>query len=145
MKLYRQIILLTLTLLVLVSSTGVAVGMHICGGELRDVTLFGAAADCPMEQKQHKELPPCHAPNEKKNDDGSCCEDHQVVVERTDATSEHDTITLSKALDIKFVAAVQAVILQIFAPEAAVQPTYVSYASPPLARDIPVLVQAFLI
>ena len=145
MKLYRQIILLTLTLLVLVSSTGMAVGMHICGGELRDVTLFGAAADCQMEQKQQDKLPPCHAPQEKKTEDGPCCEDHKVVVERTDATSEHDTITFSRSLDIKFLAAVQAVILQLFAPEAAVQPTYANYASPPLARDIPVLVQSFLL
>ena len=145
MKLYRQIILLTLTLLVLVSSTGMAVGMHICGGELRDVTLFGGPADCAMEQKQQNELPPCHAPKEKKADDGTCCEDHQVIVERTDATSEHDTITLSKPLDIKFIAAVQAVILQLFAPEEAIQPAYARYASPPLARDIPVLVQSFLL
>ncbi|GAB3532459.1 hypothetical protein GCM10027443_16360 [Pontibacter brevis] len=145
MKLYRQIILLTLTLLVLVSSTGMAVGMHICGGELRDVTLFGAAADCPMEQKQQKELPPCHSPLEKKADNKTCCEDHKVIVERTDATSEHDTVTLNKALDIKFIAAVQAVVLQLFAPEAAIQPTYARYASPPLARDIPVLVQSFLL
>ena len=41
MKLYRQVILLTLTLLVLVSSTGMAVGLHICGGALRDITFFG--------------------------------------------------------------------------------------------------------
>ncbi|RDV16168.1 hypothetical protein DXT99_05725 [Pontibacter diazotrophicus] len=142
MKLYRQVILLTLTLLVLVSSTGMAVGMHICGGELRDVTLFGTAADCPME-KQQEDLPPCHAA-EKEADD-NCCEDHKVVVERTDATSEHDAITLSKTLDIKFIAAVQTIILQLFAPEAAIQPTYARYASPPLARDIPVLVQSFLL
>ena len=145
MKLYRQIILLTLTLLVLVSSTGMAVGMHLCGGELRDITLFGATADCPMEQKQQKKLPPCHAPQDKETNDGPCCADHQVVVERTDATSEHDTVTLSKSLDIKFIATVQAVILQLFAPEAPIQPTYARYASPPLARDIPVLVQSFLL
>ncbi|WP_162051902.1 HYC_CC_PP family protein [Pontibacter pamirensis] len=145
MKLYRQIIMLTLTLLVLVSSTGMAVGMHICGGELRDVTFFGATADCPMEQKQQKKQPPCHASKDTKANDGTCCEDHQVVVERTDATSEHDAITLIKTLDINFIAAVQAVILQLFAPEALLQPTYAQYASPPLARDIPVLVQSFLL
>ncbi|GAA4438629.1 hypothetical protein GCM10023188_34280 [Pontibacter saemangeumensis] len=143
MKLYRQIILLTLTLLVLVSSTGMAVGMHICGGELRDVTFFGAEADCPME-KPAEELPPCHAPQQDADDD-ACCEDHQVLVERLDVAAKHKAISLHKLHDIKLIAAVQAVILQLFAPEAAFNPTYAFYESPPLARDIPVLVQSFLL
>ena len=138
--------MLTLTLLVLVSSTGMAVGMHICGGVLRDITFFGAEADCPMEQEQQKKVPPCHATEEQQSaDDEDCCQNHEVLVERSDATSEHDTITLSKSLDIKFIAAVKAVILQLFAPEADIKPTYALYESPPLARDIPVLVQSFLL
>ena len=146
MKLYRQVILLTLTLLVLVSSTGMAVGLHICGGALRDITLFGAAADCPMERELQQETPPCHATGDHDEaDDEACCLDHKVLLERSDATSGHDTITLSKTLDIKFIAAVQAVILQLFAPQADIKPTYALYESPPLARDIPVLVQSFLL
>ena len=146
MKFYRQVILLTLTLLVLVSSTGMAVGLHICGGALRDITLFGAAADCPMEQEQQQKTPPCHATGDHDaTDDEACCLDHEVVVERSDATSGHDTITLSKNIDIKFIAAVQAVILKLFAPEADIKPTFALYESPPIARDIPVLVQSFLL
>lgn len=146
MKLYRQVILLTLTLLVLVSSTGMAVGLHICGGALRDITFFGAAADCPMEQEQQQKTPPCHGTSDQDAaDDEACCLDHKVLVERSDATSGHDTITISKTLDIKFIAAVQAVILQFFAPQADIKPTYALYESPSLARDIPVLVQSFLL
>ena len=146
MKLYRQVILLTLTLLVLVSSTGMAVGLHICGGDLRDITLFGAPADCPMELEQQQKTPPCHATGDHDaTDDEDCCLDHKVLVERSDATSGHDTITLSKTLDIKFIAAVQAVVLQLFTLEADIKPTYALYESPPLARDIPVLVQSFLL
>ncbi len=143
MKLYRQIILLTLTLLVLVSSTGISVGMHICGGELRDVSFFGAEADCPMEQQKQK-LPACHAPQQSADDD-ACCQDHKVILERHDAASEHKAITFNKLQDIKFIAAVKAVILQLFAPEADLKPTYALYESPPIARDIPVLVQSFLL
>lgn len=143
MKLYRQIILLTLTLLLLVSSTGVAVGVHVCGGELRDITFFGAKADCPMDKPQ-KKAPACHAPQQNA-DDAACCVDHQVVLERLNATDEHKTVTLNKLQDIKFIAAVKAVILHFFASEVELKPTYALYESPPIARDIPVLVQSFLI
>ncbi|MCC9136070.1 hypothetical protein ACFSKU_16485 [Pontibacter silvestris] len=140
MKLFRQIILLTLTLLVLVSSTGVSVGMHLCGGELRDITFLGKPEECPMAQKQEK-LPPCHSPKQKDN---SCCEDHKLVVERLDVASDTKFINLH-SLDIKFIAAVRVVLVQLFAPEPALKPTYALYSSPPLARDIPVLVQSFLL
>jgi hypothetical protein len=143
MKLYRQFILLTLTLLLLVSSTGMAVGMHICGGELRDITFFGAKADCPMDRPQ-KKAPACHAPRQNADDD-ACCEDHQVVIERLDASDEHKAVTLNKLQDLKFIAAVKAVILQFFTAEVELKPSYALYESPPIARDIPVLVQSFLI
>ncbi|NDK55631.1 HYC_CC_PP family protein [Pontibacter fetidus] len=144
MKLYRQILLLALTLLVFVSSTGISVGMHLCGGELRDISFFGAEADCPMEQQKEK-LPACHkvpASDDKAKD---CCDDHTLVFEHADATADSKALILTKPLDLKFVAAFKAVILQFFAPEADLKPTYALYESPPLARDIPVLVQSFLL
>lgn len=143
MNLYRQIILLTLTLLVLVSSTGMAVGMHICGGELRDITFFGAEAECPMEKPQ-EQVPACHAPQQDASDD-ACCEDHQMIVERLDIAAKHKDISLLKLQDIKFIAVVKAVILQWFSAETDLKPAYALYESPPLARDIPVLVQSFLL
>ncbi|GHA79399.1 HYC_CC_PP family protein [Pontibacter akesuensis] len=146
MKLYRQIILLTLTLLVLVSSTGMAVGMHLCGGELRDVTFFGAAADCPMEQKQQKKLPPCHTPKEDAaTDSENCCEDHQLEVKQLDDASKHKITTLSKLQQLKMAVVLQAVVFNFFAPGTELEPTYAFYESPPLPRDIPVLVQSFLL
>jgi hypothetical protein len=144
MKLYRQLILLALTLLVFVSSTGISVGMHLCGGELQDLSFFGAEADCPMEQQKEK-LPACHkvpASDDKAKD---CCDDHTLVFEHADATSDSKALILSKALDLKFIAAVKVVILQLFALQVDLKPTYALYESPPLARDIPVLVQAFLL
>lgn len=62
MKRYRRILLLTLTLLLLVSSTGISVGLHVCGGEIRDLSFFGQEPSCPMEEKQEA-LPPCHQPS----------------------------------------------------------------------------------
>ncbi len=145
MNLYRQIILLTLTMLVLVSSTGVAVGMHLCGGELRDITLFGAEAECPMQHKKQEAIPPCHAQKDKKASDDTCCKDNKTVLERNDVASDTNIITIHKLQDIKFLAVVNTFILQLFSPEEVVLPMYTLYASPPLARDIPVLTQSFLL
>ncbi|ARS34536.1 HYC_CC_PP family protein [Pontibacter actiniarum] len=145
MKLYRQILLLTLTLLVLVSSTGVAVGMHICGGEVRDVTFFGAKADCPMEQKQQKKLPPCHAAKEQKADNNACCQDHQLQVKELGDAFSHKITTLTQYQQLQLFAVVKAVVLQFYTSQEAEAPRYALYKSPPLARNIPVLVQSFLL
>ena len=144
MKALHRIILLTLTLLVLVSSTGISVAMHLCNGELQDLSFLGTAADCPMEQQKEK-LPACHNLPASDDADSDCCDDHTLVFEYEDATIDINAQFLAKTLDIKFVAAFQAIILQFFASETAPKPTYALYKSPPLARDIPVLVQSFLL
>lgn len=142
MKLYRQIVLLALTLLVFVSSTGISVGMHLCAGELQDIALFGAEADCPMEAEKEK-TPACH--KVPATDDAECCDDHTLVFEHDDAASDSKSLILIKTLDLKFVAAFKAVIVQLFSFEADPKPAYAFYEAPPLARDIPVLVQSFLL
>ena len=144
MKLIRRLLLLVLTFLVLVSSTGISVGMHLCGGELQDLAFFGSEADCPMEQQKTAQ-PACHNVPASDHATDNCCDDHTLVFAHADATPDTKIQLLTKALDLKFVAAFQAVILQLFAPEAALKPAYALYTSPPLARDIPVLVQAFLL
>lgn len=145
MKFFRQIILLTLALLVLVSSTGFSMGVHLCAGELNDLNFYGQATACLMEQKKAEALPPCHAPEKEKSTQNNCCEDHQLVVERLDFASDSKALLLNKALDIKFIAAVKVVILQLFTSEAEPKPAFALYTSPPGVRDIPILVQSFLI
>lgn len=136
--------MLSLALLVLVSSTGFSVGMHFCAGEIRDLSFYGEASECLMEQKREA-LPPCHASVKETAPQGSCCEDHQLVVERLDIATNTKALALSKTLDLKFIAAVKVVILRLFAAQEGVKPAYALYTSPPIARDIPVLVQSFLI
>jgi hypothetical protein len=118
--------------------------MHLCNGELQDLSFLGTAADCPMEQQKEK-LPACHNLPASDDADSDCCDDHTLVFEYEDATIDINAQFLAKTLDIKFVAAFQAIILQFFASETAPKPTYALYKSPPLARDIPVLVQSFLL
>jgi hypothetical protein len=145
MSLYRQIILLTLTLLVLVSSTGMAVGMHLCGGELRDITFFGAEAECPMEQQQNNKKPACHKSPEDSESDNTCCQDNKVVVDRVDVLSHASDITIHKLQDVKFLAIIKSFVINFFSINKQQNPAYAFYESPPLARNIPLLVQSFLL
>ncbi len=137
-------LLLALTLLVFVSSTGFTVGMHLCGGKLSEISLFGATEDCPME-KQQETLPPCHqAPDAGMPLD--CCDDHTFVLANQDMASDTKAQLLAKQLDSKFfAAAVHVILLQVYGLNEGLKPAYALYASPPIARDIPVLVQSFLI
>lgn len=69
MKVIRIISSLCLALLVLISSTSIAVGLHVCKGDIRDVALFQKAQAC----ENHKEVPPCHRPVVP------CCADESIV------------------------------------------------------------------
>lgn len=104
--------------------------MHLCGGKIQDLNFFGKAESCAMEKKQVKA--------------SGCCENQQLVVQRLDAGSD-TKIALHKASDLKFLATIKVVILQLFASGTEFEPAYAFYASPPLARGIPVLVQSFLL
>ena len=146
MKLFRQVILLTLALLLFVSSTGFSVGLHLCAGELNGLSFYGKATECLMEQKKVETLPPCHAPAKEKSTSNNCCEDHQLIVEHFDATTaDSKALLLNKTFDLKFIAAVKVVILQFLAPATEQKPAYALYTSPPVTRDLPVLLQTFLI
>lgn len=144
MKLYRRIILLTLTLLLLVSSTGISVGLHICGDEVQDLTFFGQQASCPMEEAQ-QQSPPCHQTKQSKPDQQDCCQQHQLSVAPLGEADRHQPQALVKAAELKILAAVQVFLQHYLAPAASPAPAYALYTSPPIARDIPVLVQSFLL
>lgn len=146
MKLIRQIILLTLTLLVLVSSTGFAVGKHLCAGELRSISLYGLAKACPMEQPK-QETPPCHdtAHEETPQKDNNCCEDETLLIDALEHTTNAKAAIHNHVPDLKFVAAFSLTLAHLLASEATPVTSYIPYSPPPLARDIPVLVQSFLL
>lgn len=61
--------------LVLVSSTSFMVGIHHCGGHLKNIALFSKAEACEMEQQ----VPACHRINNT-----SCCDDLAVIHDNED-------------------------------------------------------------
>jgi hypothetical protein len=70
MKFLRIISAVLLALLVLVSSSSFMVGIHRCGGHIKNIALFTKAASCQMEQN----LPLCHL-----HVKAACCEDQTII------------------------------------------------------------------
>lgn len=69
MRSFRAIFSVTFALLVFVSSSNFSVGLHHCGGAVRDVAFLEHADGCG-----HQQLPPCHR---KMMQD--CCKDELIV------------------------------------------------------------------
>lgn len=94
MKASRSISAVILGLLVLVSSTSIMVGMHLCMGEIRNVALFAKAGGCEKEQR----LPPCH-----RHTNAQCCEDETVIHETDDmkASVAHYHVTVPAPVNIE--------------------------------------------
>jgi hypothetical protein len=67
-KTLRSILSLLFALLVFMSSTSFMVGIHHCGGEIREVAVLEKADGCG-----HQELPPCHRKLMQ-----NCCKDDVV-------------------------------------------------------------------
>lgn len=75
MKALRSISAALLALLVLVSSTSLMVGMHLCMDEIQNVALFAKADSCEKERS----LPACHRESKER-----CCDDETVINQADD-------------------------------------------------------------
>lgn len=145
MKLARSIIAICLALLIMVVTTGFSISQHFCMGELLYSSILGNP-DCKMEKE---DLPPCHDQDgaaqsadllSKKN----CCEDHNTTVEGQDIP------TVLKAGDnllpsIKFLTAFTYIFFHDYQPPGDKGRLYARYRPPLIQRNIPVLIQSFLI
>lgn len=135
MKVIRSISAVLLAILVLVSSTSFMVGMHICMGEVQNITLFGKADSCQKERA----LPACH-----KHMKPACCEDAVVYHEASDlkASVQHVHIDAPVAVDV-----VHALVpIGEVIPAAEVSRTqYYNYDPPLRSCDLTVEHQVFLI
>lgn len=76
---------ISLIAILLFSSTGLQIGIHKCGGHIKDVALFKPAQPCAHASaaSDQEELPPCHRHLFGDDDNGKgCCEDeyHEVDI-----------------------------------------------------------------
>lgn len=144
MQRFRKISAILLSLLVLLSSTSFTFSMHFCMGQLESIALFSGAESCAMVKQQS----PCAS---EKHDLGcdhdttikGCCEDHTLVIE-----GREDLKVVSKTTLPEFQMA--AVVISTLISYLFLKPTtnyysFQDYSPPLIERDIPVLVQSFLI
>jgi len=139
MKLLRTIISLSLALMVLISSSSFVVNMHFCGGHVQSVSLIEDAAPCPMEVQ----IPPCHKEMVLKK--SGCCEDTRVAFEGKDFSAKIQDFSLLAWQSINWMATLPMIMEVIQVHEALSYYNHTPYKPPMVERDIPVLVQSFLI
>lgn len=145
-----RIISLTLALLMFFTSTGFSIDMHFCGDNLKSVNMLGKAKncyelaktvspkDCLQHQKIKKETTGCSM--DKKD----CCQNRSLNLQ-ADLTLENQSseFTMSQQLQ-DFVIAYLVVLLEDRIVETDT-PSFADYKPPIIPRDIPVLVQSFLL
>jgi hypothetical protein len=141
---FKEISAIMLSALVLLSSTSFTFGMHFCMGQLESIALFSGAEPCEMATQKSpcatdKHDPDCeHQQVTKKG----CCEDQTVVIEGHEDLTQ---VTKVAVPDFQMIAVLYAVVSFLFSAPAVDYYSYNDYSPPLIERDIPVLVQSFLI
>lgn len=143
MKAAKHILTIMLALLMVISSTGLTLAAHICQGELKELAFTKQEQSCCA-----KKLQPPHCADqsaEKEEMPADCCQSVQISAETTEATikSLRFEDLQPDQFNLTFTAAYLVSLLQ---PENKADNTnYTDYPPPPTVRDIPVLVQSFLL
>jgi hypothetical protein len=135
----KPIVSSLLALMVLISSSSFMVNMHFCGGHMQSVSLIADADPCPMEVQ----LPPCHKKMAVKK--SGCCEDKHVVFEGKDFNAQLQDFSALHWPASSFVVSLPLIMEVIQVNEALSFSNHTPYKPPIVERDIPVLVQSFLI
>jgi hypothetical protein len=96
----HKIFAISLAFLLLFSSSGLAMDMHYCKGELKSISFFGTVKSCHLQP----ELPPCHkTQKEEKEHQNECCENQQMVIEKTNFNATNPQLVSFENLTIEFV------------------------------------------
>nr|WP_017730678.1 hypothetical protein [Nafulsella turpanensis] len=126
----------------LFTAAGFSVQAHLCAGEWQDFAFYSQAEECPMKAQL---LPSCHSSEQAAEEPAMpCCENHSYQLEQHDETVGQAAVKIAKP-ELKLIALAYTFILPLLeeAPPAEVIPEV--YQQPPIARDIPVFVQSFLL
>ena len=135
-----RLLALVLSLLVLLSSTGLSVDMHFCKGKLRSLNLIGDAKSCVEKargcKKHDNKVVRKHCPI-------GCCSDKTVEVDAEDQVFHQETQT---ALDEQGAIVVAT---SIYTEKTAILNEYCPspevYKPPKIIRNIYDIIQSFLL
>lgn len=126
-----------LGLVILITSMGFTVSSHICGGKKVKTVLSVGAADvsCGMEKNANN----CAT---KKQMKPNCCQDEfQLIQNDEDFTQQVTDFQFSNDFFIAFLTSYK----ELFYAEDFEYDFFTDHSPPPLIKDIPVLIQSFLI
>ena len=131
-----------MAILILVSTTGLSVHAHSCAGELQDFSFYHKAEGCAME-RQIK--PSCHVIGHEQSVQAEpCCENNAYQLEQHEETVEQASLKSFKP-ELKLVALAYSLVLPLLQDPTVNEIIPEVYQLPPIARDIPVFVQSFLL
>jgi hypothetical protein len=132
MRKFRQILSIAFSALVFISSSSYSVGLHHCGGEVRDVAFLSEADGCG-----HQQLPPCH-----RKLMSNCCSDETVAY-----TGQGFDVNQTSFITTSVNHFIQTVILtEEFITALASSASYYAYYDPPLrSSDHIIINQVFRI
>lgn len=135
----KRFIALSMVILVLISTTGFTMNIHFCGGELQGIAINSGEVDCNMMAEARKAAPcPMHAVQST-----DCCEDQDVTLE---PDSPETFLAKFQMAEIEWQAApTQTWVIPVVIRSDAFLISWTTYRPPPIDRDIPVLVQSFLL
>ncbi len=137
----HKIFALSLAFILLFSSTGMAMDMHYCNGNLKSISLFGTAKSCHTKSN----VPPCHMAQQKAQDQHEgCCENQQVVIEKGQFDATAPQHTALEGISLEFIYAIVAVF--VIPQDIAKKAEYIPHFKPPLPkRNQQAHLQTFLI
>jgi hypothetical protein len=135
----RPIAAIFLAGLVLITSIGVTVNLHLCGGSVQSIALFVKARPCKMEMPKS-----CHGSKTQTKRNG-CCEEESILLKGDETTAELKTVTeLTPSFNLLNV--ILPVLYSLNEVDSfSASPRYAHYKPPLVERDITVFVQSFLI
>lgn len=148
-----RLIALSMAFLMFATTLSFSIDMHYCKGELESIALFGIAESCKVQQEaeqaskdhsthQHKHEHKEDCSNEKKD----CCENHTLHVEADIDDQVQSQDFIQNAQLQQFVAVYVSIFFvnntYTFEEET---PSLAFYKPPLISRDIPILVESFLL
>jgi len=145
-----RIFALLMALLMFTTSTAYSVGMHYCNDELKSVSFNGEVTSC-CDKAEGIHDQSCSSVFQEIDVDGnttlttkSCCQDI-VVHFQLDQDHRQPTMNVEVSPELQYFAiAYIASYLSVSDDEVNIQ-TYAHYKPPMISKDIPVLIQSFLI
>ena len=129
-----------LACIIFITTTGFQVSAHYCAGQLRSLKLFGQAENCMMPVNQVKS---CYLQMVSQVNKMACCNDADLQIQQNSYEAAHVAKLSIDPVYYYFQDIQLGEVFHVFPDRS--QDFIVLYRPPPIERNIPVLVQSFLL